>query len=72
MAHHDDSMAVTEEQVDILARLAALPLDPRRRPMLAGALEADLRLIGTLRGIDAGDIFPASPQQPCENRRDGR
>ncbi len=52
---------VTEKQVQLLARLAGLSLDPRRIPALTTALEADLCLIDSLRGIDVGDAVPAGP-----------
>ncbi len=52
---------VTEKQVQLLARLAGLPLDPRHIPALTTALGADLRLIANLRGIDVGDAVPAGP-----------
>jgi hypothetical protein len=55
------TVKVTEKQVQLLARLAGLPLDLRRIPALTAALGADLRLIDSLRGVDLGDAIPAMP-----------
>ncbi|MDQ2827601.1 MAG: hypothetical protein M3Y74_00910 [Chloroflexota bacterium] len=61
------TVKVTEKQVQLLARLAALPLDPQRIPALTTALGADLRLIDSLRGIDVGDAVPMGPGLPHEH-----
>lgn len=61
---------VTVEHIEMLARLAGLPLDPRRAPILAEALRADLRLIGALRGVDVGDLPPAT-MRPLPDEPDG-
>jgi len=72
MAREDESLEITEEQVRLLARVAALPLDPGRLPMFTDALRNDLRLLATLRGIDVGDVAPASMRPPQEDHHAGR
>jgi hypothetical protein len=61
---------VMAKDVQLLARLAALPLDPRRIPALTTALDADLRLIDSLRGIDVGDTVPLGPGLSHGGRHD--
>jgi len=68
MAREDESSEITEEQVRLLARVAALPLAPVRIPMLTAALRNDLRLLATLRGIDVENIAPASMRPLQEDR----
>jgi len=68
MAHKEASREVTAEGIALLARLADLPLEPRRLPLLATALATDLRLIDTLRGVDVGETFPAPLGQSNEGR----
>ncbi|GAC1432414.1 MAG: hypothetical protein NVSMB65_06020 [Chloroflexota bacterium] len=54
----DPAVTIGEEDVRSLARAAALPLGPGRAAGLARALEADLRLLRVLRGVDARDLHP--------------
>jgi len=61
------TIKVTEKQIQLLARLAGLPLDPQRIPALTTALDADLRLIDSLRGIDVGGAVPMGPGLPHEH-----
>ena len=50
--------AVTEDDVQALARAAQLSLGPGRAAALAGALEADLKLIRALRAVAVGETHP--------------
>lgn len=51
--------AITEADVQALARVAGRPLDDRHAAALARALESDLRAIRTLRNVEVGETFPA-------------
>lgn len=62
---------VTAQDAQVLARLAALPLDPQRISALTTALDADLRLIDSLRGIDVGSAVPMGPGLSHGGRYDG-
>lgn len=68
----DNTPTITEEAVALLARVAGLPLDQGRLPMLASALETDLRLIAMLRHIEVSEFVPDSISPLAEARPDGR
>lgn len=72
MPREDEPSEITEKDVQLLARMAALPLDPNRLPMLTAALRNDLRLLATLRGIDVGSAGPASMRPLQEDHHAGR
>jgi hypothetical protein len=71
MERAEEATSVTEEEVRGLAQVASLPLQPGRAATHARALEADLRAIRRLRGVDAGDAYPAGVAPLPEVRRDG-
>lgn len=66
----EQTAAVTEDDVRVLARTAQVALRPQRVAALAGALEADLRLIRALRTIDAGETHPAGVAPLKKERAD--